>query len=383
MRLSGVYVLIVHTEEDIFVYTDPAGLSGVYYDLDSVASTPALLEDLEIDETVRREFVITKRDPWMTGSRTPFRGVKALLANHCLTVRGRATRRFWPLSHFEPAMGYEELVAESSRIVASTIAQVASSHNALLSITGGYDSRVNFAAALSTGAAYELFTLRSSAMSRSECQIILRLLELSEAAGRHKYYNIQKTPEWLNDMYDEMTCGASVGARRDVIGGLQDYLNCTVVHINGNLGALAKGFYWDRVPPRDYDYHRALRDFCNQAPAIRSGLHEWSDTLPSSVSSVEAYNLLYLEQRGGRWMGVGEAASQLFYDSYTPFCSRKIFELICQCPPVKIATGAYLGDLVRFMRPELARIPYHSGTSRLRRLAPRGVKTALGRYIKK
>ena len=382
--LSGTYAFVAYDQDGPKIFTDPAAMCGVYYTTAGsavrAASTPALLGPTEIDERRLGSFRLSDSDAWMTGSQTPFKGIQSLLANHVLTLSTGIARRFWPTSPHKPRT-FHEAVQEGAESVLHLLRQLADDRTPLYSITGGYDSRINLAAASVFGENIKSFTLDVPSMRESERRIVRRLVEACGPIIEHGFIPVPEPPQWLLSIYDEMTHGMSLGSRRTVCGAVAGFANDSVIHVNGNLGALAKGFYWDRIPPSHFDPRRVLRDFRNRSRCIRDGIDEWASSVPSFLTPAVAYNLLYLEQRGGRWMGVGETASQLFYDSYTPFCSRNMFEIICSCPATHQADGTFLAALVEHLNPNLAGLPYHSGTSHMKRLMPKRLKRIAARLL--
>ncbi len=78
-------------------------------------------------------------------------------------------------------------------------------------------------------------------------------------------------------------------------------------------------------------------------------------------------------------MGIGETASNLFYESGSVFCSRQVFECICGMPSSSQGDGRLLENLVGELWPELLEVPYSSGTTMLKRLLPKKLKYGLSK----
>ena len=73
-------------------------------------------------------------------------------------------------------------------------------------------------------------------------------------------------------------------------------------------------------------------------------------------------------------MGCGENASKLFFDSFSPWCSRTVFNVICGLPLELQKGGEVLDRLAAHFAPSLADIPYASGTAAWRRQLPQSVR---------
>ena len=195
------------------------------------------------------------------------------------------------------------------------------------------------------------------------------------------YQDIEPVPPWLDTLYDEMTSGLVIGSRRRILGACRHLETDGAVHVNGNLGATALGFFWDSAQPQVLHEESLLREFVNKAPVIRQGVREWVESLPDLPVHV-LYNLMYMEQRGGRWMGPGETASQLFYDSFSPFCSRVFFEVLSGMPVSSQRRGVVLRGIVDDSWPELMSEPYSSGTNLLARTVPKRLKVLIQKFRK-
>lgn len=248
----------------------------------------------------------------------------------------------------------------------------------VMSLTGGRDSRVNLASVASSGLRLPSFTIRSRWLSNAEEATIGQLLR--RVSIPHAFADYHDSPEWLLRLYDEMTAGLSLGARRETIGTCAPFAGPRVVHLNGNLGAIFLAFYWPNSRPTAVRVKDLASEFIQRPPCIIDGLSRWLATVPD-MPAHDVYNLMYLEQRGGRWMGVGERASELLYDSYPPFCSRSVFGALRALPLKWQRGGRMLEALVRHLCPELAEVPFHSGTSIVARTLPKRLKVVANRIL--
>lgn len=377
-HLVGMYNVIIDDGLDIEVLGDAAGMASVYFSDTGVASTPTLLGPLERDAEIDRQYRLEGSDNWYSGSRTPFKGIRWLLANHCFEVRSRRITRFWPQVEQQGSDTVLPLVARIAESIECGIQNLLRDHQVIMSLTGGRDSRVNLACVHRIGVGMPAFTIMSRSLSTAEQVIVESLVKISGA--QHQFVPFIAPPIDLLSRYDEMTAGLATGARRDIVGSCEPLGRGCVVHLNGNLGALFKRFYRPSGHPPSVHVSDLITEFVQRPPVIRDGLQEWLDSTPS-LRPQTLCNLMYLEQRGGRWMGVGERASQLFFDSYAPFCSRKIFQILNDVPDQWQQNGQMLGQLVSEFSPRLASIPYHSGTSFVTRAIPKAVKVIAKRLL--
>lgn len=366
---TGTYALIACSSSDTWVYTDAASLETVYFGQGRAASTPSLLPGLTRDHELDSQFRLNAVDDWYPGSICPFARTQALLANHRLDVRQGRTERFWP--DYDPRpVDRAAAVDQIGSLLRAAVVGLHRQSPVLASLTGGKDTRLCLAASRDVVQSVEFFTIRAPGVRTCDLDIadsIAKRFRLN-----HRFVDNEPAPRWLLALYDEMSAGMSVGGRRDIIGACRLLASDHYVHLNGNLGAIAKRFFWPSNNPRHVSMARVQRSFSSRKPCIYQGLLEWRSTVPE-LSPAATYNLMYLEQRGGRWEGVGENASKLFYGSMSPFCNRRVFELVCGVPPAEQGHQLLI-DIVRRLWPDLLEIPYCRPTTRWTRIVPKGLR---------
>jgi len=373
--LVGVYAVIACGAGGARVYTDPGGMMNVFIGAGgAVASTPAALP-----ETSPGQHAAIGRDDWWLWDSAPFEGVRVLPANHALDLETGRFERFWPAGPIE-SIDTDEAVARGAEILRSSMASLVRERAALVSLTGGLDSRVSLAAA--SGLDQErvrAFTL--DVLGPRERALVEELVRISGVG--HEWVRVPAAPADVLELYDGMTLGMSVGARREVSGGCWSLRGTEAVHVSGNLGAIAKAFYWPGGSAERPTPGTLLRDFHDRGGARRRGAEAWAASVPAGLSAEAACNLAYLEQRGGRWMGIGETASNLFYAPTSLFSSRALFEIISGAPASMQRDGRLLRAFVERLSPELAAVGYASGTAAWRRMMPRRLKSLLAPVFKR
>lgn len=367
--LVGAYAILVGTFDGVHAISDPACLMGMYHNGSELASTPVLVARHGRDPIVDAQYALAGTDDWYTGSVCPFSGVHAVLANHVFALPSLAMRRFWPLQAPE-YISVGDAVYECALRFRRSLAQLAREAPVLASITGGLDSRVCIAAMAAEGLAPACFTIAKSTGRDRDLEIAV---QITRTVGfDHTALPWRTASPDLLAVYDDMTGGLSVGGRRAAVG------SCALAagpytHVNGNLGAVSIAYFWPCRNPVVVRSRALLREFCKKAPCIRDGVAEWLATVPQ-LPAPAVYNLMYLEQRGGRWMGIGETASCIFYDSFTPFCSRRFYEIASALPVEYQVARRLLPEVVERLVPQLALLPYYSGTDRFGRWLPKRVK---------
>jgi hypothetical protein len=366
-NLSGTYCAIRITPWGAWLYTDPAALMGIYYSTTYISSTPALIFDRVHDAALQHTNPLQGTDDWYTGSKTPFSNVKMLLANHRLELETHQIQRFWPRTEF-PLISYQASIEAIASHLKRTVNSLADTGKCVLSLTGGHDSRVNLAAAKEVIDRIQFFTIVGPKIKKCD-QVISKALAHRNSL-QYKILDDTGSDQSLLEFYDEISSGMALGARRAVLNACDAVGGKDILHINGNLGAITKSYFWHNKNPMEVSRKHILKSFTAPSKVLDSGLNEWMDTVPELPAST-IYNLMYLEQRGGKWMSPGENASNIFYASVAPFNSREIFAAVCGIPNQSQFSRNILEDLVSRLWPELLNIPYCPQTRKLSTLLPK------------
>ena len=373
--LAGTYVLLIYDADGSMLYTDPAAMMPIFRGHGRVASSPTLLGALERDAELDRMFPFGPHNDWYPGTLTPFVGVTAVPANHALDLGRGTLQRFWPQPDAaaptsEPSI---ERIGDLLRTVATGTLEWGAVR---CSLTGGKDSRLNLAALRDRRDDVQFFTIRGPTVK--PCDVELSGMLAASFGLHHEFVDHDRPEPWLLELYDEMTAGLSIGGRRQIIDACSRLAGADVIHLNGNLGALAKSYFWHNRSPRTVTRTTLTREFTRTPARIQLELHQWLRSVPD-LPPPTVYNLMYLEQRGGRWAAVGENASTLFYDSVAPLNSREIFEAICGLDVAEQHGGRLLVDLVGMLWPELLDVPYCRSTRKWTARVPRRLKASLKR----
>ena len=383
IQLAGSYVIIHFLNNQLKIYNDSAGFMGVYFTENAASSTPTLLSGLKRSEAVDLDFEFKAGNDWYTGSTTPYVGVKKLIPNCSLNFDEGSVVRYWPTRDHLKDIGIidkGEILERIINLLQSMMTGIVAEGNVLASITGGQDSRVILAASKSVWDKINYFTLTGSGVQKDDVDFAKLLAE--KAKLHHQVIEITPTEPWLYRLYDSISAGESIGARREIAGTCMQLAGANTIHVNGNLGAICKSYYWDRKKPARFKTSAVLRDFVSPGQITVQGVKEWRQSV-SDFEPTLLYNLFYLEQRGGRWMAAGENASRLFYESFTPFNHRKLFLLICSLPLDLQYGGSLLKILAKEMAPELSEIPYCRARRNWTKYIPEKVKIKIRRFIKK
>lgn len=371
-KISGTYVIIRYTEDELFFYTDPGGMMGVYYTGNAAASTPSLLPDVIRDAAMDREYPLEVPDNWYTGSVTPFVGVKALIANHWLNFTQGIAKRFWPdnESFFTSSEG--DVVKKGSNLLKGMMHEVSKHGKLLISLTGGKDSRLDTAASRDLVDVPQYFTVRGPWVPKCDIEIPAKLAKLANL--NHRYVDCQEPLDWVAEYCNEINSGLTTIPQPDLLGAVMKLANKDAIHVSGSLAHFARSYFWHSGNPQQVKKSALLKEFVNKAPCIVRGVEEWLDSIPKEAPATTVYNLMYLEQRGGRWGGVNENISSLFYEPFPLFNSRELFEQVSSAPASFMDGKRIMIEFTRELWPELLSVPYCKSYRNIGAYLPKSLK---------
>jgi hypothetical protein len=381
-NIAGSYCIINFTEERITLYNDAAGFMGIYYSDKVASSSPSLFSPLTRDSKIDQGFNFKTGNDWYTGSITPYLGIKKLIPNCSFNLLSGKRKRFWPQKHHFSSIDQLEtelLIKKIAHLLQDMMVGILSHGKIRASITGGQDSRVVLAASKAIRNQISYFTLKGPTIQKND--IAYSKLLADQLGLSHQFYTIKSSAGWLLKLYDDICAGESIGARREIASTCLQFAGPDVIHVNGNLGAICKSYYWDNKNPTTFKTSAVLRDFVAPGQIALDGVEEWRMTVPDLNAQV-LYNLFYLEQRGGRWMAAGENSSGLFYESFSPFNHRKLFTYICSLPIDVQYGGDILKLLVKDMAPELLSVPYCQARRNWSKFIPEKIKAKIRKIIK-
>lgn len=376
---AGTYAVIAHDGTTLEIFTDPGALMGVYHSDGRASTSPSLLPGLTRDREIDRQYTLDVANDWYTGSICPFEDVRFLAANHRLLLSTGEIRRFWPKQIAQIGTD-KESVDCCSELVSDVVRKLGHRGRLLVSLTGGRDSRVNLAACRSMLDQVEFFTIRSPLVARCDLEIPARLASRHQEM-RHHIVDDVPSDAWVTELYDEVSAGMAVGARREILGACRMVSRLGDIHLSGALGEMSRAYFWHTKHPEAVRLDAALSKFRNPAACVREGLEEWLASAPSGLPPSALYNLMYLEQRGGRWAGVGENAASIFYHPFSAFNSRLFYEALCRVPE-ELQHGNRLPiEMIRRMWPSLLDVPFCRPGGAIGSLLPKSAKNFLKKLL--
>lgn len=345
------------------IYPDPFASLTVLFDpaTETVSSSPFLLPDGDgalTDSPLVGEVAVYRSGRYFPLGATSLAGARMLLPSHRLDLTTFADERVWPLA--PPAPADPAYAAERvAQIVEATIAAVAATRDATMSLTAGGDSRMLLACARPVADQIRLYTLRiPDADGRTDARLAARIA--GEQALAHELLpwvrpSDEDVRRWL------LLTGALTGEPRGRRAGPTFAL---VGHgrldLNGVGVELARGRKWwpaDRATTRLTSADLCARLCLASHPLLLRLGDRWLAEIPD-LNALDVIDLFFLEICHGGWAGpLTFAHPQAFAAILYPFAHREILDLVLGLPADYRRDDRLRTDVVASRWPELGGYP--------------------------
>lgn len=370
---AGAYALISVCENIVKLYTDMAGIFSVYRKENYLASSPYLIPGIIKSKKVESEYSLSGSDDWYPGDLTPFEGCTAIYGNHCLNLSEQSIKRFWPIpDDVQKKISREAAISKISIIHQRNIESFSKKYSCAISLTGGKDSRLNLAAARNVLDSVYFFTIRSNDQQTYDIQAPVKMAR--EFGFTHNIIDSYQPTISILNIYDEAAGDMSIGARRDILDACEKVASRADVHLSGALGEYLKCQYWPSSTPHEISGKILQSEFIQHSSLIKNSITDWVESLPENMPPTMAYDLMYIEQRGGRWAGNGETASAIFFAPGTPLNCRKIFDVFQSMPRKLERNGTVQVELIKKLWPELLSVPFEKSHRGIAVLLPKALR---------
>jgi hypothetical protein len=370
-RLAGRFVLVLLTAEEPTVLMDAYGSLAAVFSAQQqiVASTPTLI-GADWDDELIRITGFPDRATWLPFGLTLRQGVRRILANHALDLRGWRTERHWlPTPPSAATSGADVAVVVHERI-RSAIDAVAAEHPLTLSLTAGRDSRVLLACARDHLDRAALFTLVPDGTDTVDAHLAERLA--SRFALPHEFLPVlpadpRGSGGWL------ASTGHAVGGELWRAHESLRRLDPTRVLLPGTAGEVGRAHTFRPGDPAESAVRpeTLLRRLRLPAHALYLEHAEaWLAGLPD-LPYETTLELGYIEQRLSCWAGPGHYGNQASLFELAPFASRPLFSAMLAAPLAYRHGEQLATDICRIAWPELLKVPFDRFTG------PRGTARAV------
>ena len=371
-RLSGQWIVIAAFGGAGRVYHDAGGLRGVFRAFDGerpvIGSQPILFERMGLaarDAALEREVRPLLRDSW-TPHALPYPDVERMPANHCCDLETGRMVRYWPKRDIAP-VGLDEAAERVGAMLRGAMEASLKRGPCVLSLSGGYDSRVLLACAGPLREALHMVTVRIGTTRSHDtalpAELAARLgfeLEIVDTAP-----NEPAVDAVLRENSSGLSLEQSIAHAQFSAGPHKG-----AIHLQGLVAEVIRSYFGNaRAGPGT-----SAMDILQLAryaphPAILSGFETWLARAPETTMSL--LDLLFWEFRIGIWASAQLEARRAVLEIWPPFNNRELLTIGLGVDAVhRQAPYALFRRMVDIHAPALKGLPYNAG-------AFQGLKDAL------
>ena len=379
--LGGRFVMLWQGPGGLALREDAAGNLPLVYApaLGAAASTVTVLDQigtLPPHAEANAIFEFPKRRGFLPFGLTARQGAHRLGPNQSLSWPDFIAQRVWPDSDFctRPEMTEAEVRADVARvgdIVASHFAAILTQGETVLYLSGGHDSRMVLAAALSLGPA-ALAQLSCETLDTKDGLDIHVAREVAGIAGlAHRSIAVKPSDPaavtaWLT------RAGYAV---YDFVAQAGETMRAHAPKhhpVSGTGAELGRGSNWAK---EDFSTHSPLdvttlleRLRIPDQPVVRAAAEAWMAGLPAGADRFMVLDLAKIEQIHAQWAGAGIYGHPLSRPSHQPFAGAQISEILLRLPPDYRFKNQIFGDYLAHLAPALVGIPVNQarGAARLK-----------------
>jgi hypothetical protein len=395
---GGRYVFFIFNGAEEIVVNDAGGLRSVYHYRDEqghlwLAPQPGLIAQkfglkysTEADAFLHSETILKYQEPWWPGVSSPYTGIEHLLPNHSLNLKTGEVKRYWPREHivrYSPKKGAQE----STRILRGVMKAANNRFKMAMALTGGYDSRIVFAASkafIKNLVAYTMIHTRLTDQS-NDIQLARRLAEYADIP--YKTVDCKQPMDRdFEDLYTHNIDKAYQSYGTVVYGRFKNLEQDRVV-IKSVVNEICRCFYYRTGV---YPFNINIDYLCHVSklghdPLVQKYFAQWVED--ARVVDELGYKLLdffYWENRNANWQAMSQLEFDLAHEEFTPFAHRKMLSIILgvnhryRCMP----KNTYQRMMVDASWPELSQFPYNPGQKLIKKPWYEGPWMTAGRWIK-
>ena|GEM_PF-3029123 len=367
----GRYVLIIQG----MVYTDLTASLCVFYADEGISSDISFLE--KAGSHPRNDLKLADKTKWYPGPATAFEGISRLLPSQVYDYRAGKVHFRNPLGSWTPeGKSPQEIRELFCKTLASSCVNMHSHYNGaniLVALTGGYDSRLSFAALSSLGSAYPFsaYTLEHDQISREDREYPP---QLCNAVHVPLYYGKRDRTQYSGERdqaYQEHLSGMVVEEDQKFYAYRQyDQMvppDQTAVLIRSNIFPLAAvSVSQQRAVGKQVN----LSDFCanyeisQDSPMARAftAFFQWIHDNPVQIPDTHRF---YWEQKLACWSAENDRGYDI-YENLIPIqmgnC-RDLAAMLLSLPEEDRKGKKHQAEMTAMLCPEIADIPYGSGGS--------------------
>ncbi|WML58602.1 hypothetical protein [Neobacillus sp. PS2-9] len=341
-QLSGRHFIFYGDSENATILSDATGMRTIFYSTTQniIGSHCELVQEYinsPHSTTVNKEWLKEYTSASLPGHYTPYEDIYFLIPNTLLTLPSKQVKRFFPREELTIAP-IEDIVASISESVKNQLQLLSKKHDLLFSLTAGLDSRTSLALLKDYKDQFQYFTYSKTSEVKS-LEIDKHVVkELSYNLGlNHRFLTIDtpSTDDIDSKNIREVLRKNTFSSHSFHLAKIYlDTFSQNSLHIRSNLYEIGRMYYklnYKNLPKVFGSDSMALlysKKAVNDPKVKQAFDHYYKHVEMDKIYNYDPYDLLYWEFRMGAWHALLLLESDIAFDSFILFNSRKILKLL-------------------------------------------------------
>lgn len=372
--LSGRWVLIFNSGDEIILFNDPCGLRSVFYtDRHNkefyCASQPGLFSVLfgidpygnETKHFIESEYYKSEKEYWWPSGSSLYKDVKSLVPNHYLDLDKIQTKRYWPQNAIF-STDYNESVSRVADLLKRLMNTAGLRYKLAFPITAGIDTRVLLAASKDIREDLYFYTLMYDGLNLKSSDVHIPQKLLNSIGLDH--HILDCTAEMDNEFKTVYNGNVDMSHSYwgDIAFGLNRQYPQDRICVKGNCAEIARCFYYKNCYPQDISGSvlARLAGMGNNNFAIQGFDHWFEEAIDvSNDCKIDILDLFYWEHRIGSWQAMSQLEWDIVMETYTPYNCRELLISLLSVDKKYRAPPRYrfFENIIETMWQELLREP--------------------------
>ncbi|WP_394876979.1 hypothetical protein [Mammaliicoccus lentus] len=371
--IAGRYAILVGNKEEVEVFQDATGARSIYYttDLNVVSSHLNLIKD-NFDTTEQSLKEQLEKYNFSLFS-TTIKNINCLIPNHSLKLKEKSIKRFFPRNQNRYSVYEENDKFTLVEKLWKTQLQIYNEkyENLILSLTGGYDSRVLLAMSkeLKTEINYFTYSVEEN-INNTNFERIAKLDEyivnqlVVDLGINHQFIYIKENEHFLTEEENRIMDKNSVKKHgRKLIPFYNEYFSGdNLIHVRGNLLEIGRAVFHDGSESTDRIKRHILKSLENtmnieslEKKVINQNINNALQELnyENEKYDYDHLDLYYWEIHMGKWFSEVLNETDSSFNTFLPYNMRSIIDISLSFPLEQRQNDHFFNELINRNYPIL------------------------------
>jgi hypothetical protein len=375
--LSGRYLVAWGTATSGFVTSDACGVRSIFYHappgrtiVSSHAELAAMTAGVSKVPVGDREWRANLSVYYLPGDLTPYTDIHFLTPNLELDLNANRVRRYYPREPLA-AMSVHEAARELVHLLSTQIGILAEDSEFVMSLSAGIDSRTTLAVMKPFLYQTTFFTYTLTGKNPS----ITRGLEIDREVSSDMarilgldHMILEVVPGDLpQDLNEVIQSNSFFSHARSTAAAYMESFPADALHLRSSLVEIGRSFYRNRESTLTPE--RMASTFArttNVGQELIDQFETWASRAQfGDAHGLDPYDLFYWEHRMGTWHAGVVLESDVAFDTFILFNSRRVLEVLLSVPLSDRLSGAVVKEAITRAWPTLdywpinaIRVPY-------------------------